>query len=202
MEVLTPPAPAKRYEEFAYMRAPPEADPALIMSTLLELPEFDHLRDGEAVIDWLLKRDEKVRGGRQILGTAHLPRVQGDLKPCFEWLLECYFGHMPDFLIILDYTYWMASSPRNREILAYHELCHCIHKENGLGEPLFDENERPRWGLKGHDVEEFTAVVRRYGAWNADLEYFLQAAQSHAREARFAEGIGGGPRAGAAAVRG
>jgi len=173
----------------AFCRPPPHLDPAETARPLLELPEHEHLFEGEAVIEWLLQRDAKVKQGRQILGTAYLPRVQGELNPCFQWLLERYFQRMPDFLIILDAAYWEVATPRLREILVYHELSHCIHKESNEGEPLYDENGRPRWGLKGHDVEEFTSVVRRYGAWNADLEYFIEAAKTHALESRTSRGV-------------
>jgi hypothetical protein len=93
---------------------------------------------------------------------------------------------VPDFLIVLDRNFWFGATPIQREILCYHELTHCIHKKDVFGDPLYDENDRPRWGLRGHDVEEFTSVVRRYGAWNADLESFLSAAQAHATDARLA----------------
>ena len=188
METLTatPARPGQLDSDFgAYARAPDELTP--IVQTVLLMPEHAHLVDGEAAIDWLLKRDEKIKGGRQVLGTANIPRVQGELNPCFQWLLENYFGRMPDFLIILDREFWLSATRRQREILVYHELTHCIHKKDMFGDPLYDENERPRWGLRGHDVEEFTAVVRRYGAWNPDLAAFFEAAKTHALEARAPE---------------
>lgn len=184
METPSPPAPALNGDYGAFVYPPEHIHPDPIAQQLLQLPEHEHLLHGEAIVDWLLMRDNKTKGGRHVLGTVYLPRIQGELNACFQWLLECHFGRMPDFLIILDQTYWVESAPRLREILVYHELCHCIHKENKLGEPMFDENERPRWGLRGHDVEEFTSVVRRYGAYSADLEYFIQAAATHADTAR------------------
>lgn len=162
---------------------PPEAiHPAAIAVQLLQLEEFSDLLEGEARIDWLLKRDEKTRGGRHILGTAHMPKVQGDLNPCFRWMLAKTFNRDPDFLIVLDKAYWVEATPRLREILVYHELSHCIHKRDRFGDKLFDSDERPVWTLRGHDVEEFTAVVRRYGAWNDDIKTFCAAIIAHAEE--------------------
>lgn len=159
--------------------------PAKIANELLKLPEFADLVDGEAKIDWLLKRDTKIRGGRHILGTAHMPKVQGDLNPCFVWMLELVFKRQPDFLIILDGSYWFRPSenadeiPRLREILVYHEMTHCIHKVDGMGDKRYDHDERPVWGLAAHSVEEFTSVVQRYGAWNEDIKLFVEAANRH-----------------------
>lgn len=171
----------------AYLAPPPDDKdhPAKIASELLKLPEFADLVDGEAKIDWLLKRDTKVRGGRQILGTAHMPKVQGDLNPCFVWMLELVFKRQPDFLIILDGSYWFNPSqqpteiPRLREILVYHELSHCIHKKDGFGDKRYDHDEKPVWGLKGHDVEEFIAVVQRYGAWTEEIRQFVDVVNAH-----------------------
>lgn len=175
-------------DEGAYLIPPDDIHPIQFANELLKLDEFAHLVDGEARIDWLLKRDEKVKGGRQILGTAHMPKVQGDLNPCFVWMLARIFRREPDFLIILDKRYWLESSARLREILVYHELTHCIHKTDGNDEPRYDWDERPVWGLRGHDVEEFTAVVQRYGAWNVELETFRDALNAHAEATQISRG--------------
>jgi hypothetical protein len=176
-------------DDGAYQIPRDEIHPVAIADRLLRtVDDFSHLVEGEAKIDWLLKRDEKVKGGRQILGTAHMPKVQGDLNPCFVWMLARIFGRESDFLIILDKRYWLAASARLREILVYHELTHCIHKTDGNGDPRYDWEERPVWGLRGHDVEEFTAVVQRYGAWNVELESFRDALNAHAEATQISGG--------------
>jgi len=180
------PEPAE--DDGAYVLPPPAVHPAKIADELLKLPEFGDLATGGACIEWLFKRDEKRKGGRQVLGTAHLPKVQGDLNPCFVWMLERLFGRPPDFLIILDKTFWYQATPKLREILVFHELSHCIHKTNRSGEPMYDLEERPVWGLRAHDVEEFTAVVRRYGAWNDDIKSFCAAIIAHAEETQVSSG--------------
>lgn len=182
------PTPPAEEDDGAYLIPPAAIHPTLIADELLKLPEFDDLATGGARIDWLLKSDIKIRGGRQILGTAHLPKVQGDLNPCFVWMLERLFGRPPDFLIILDKAFWFQATPKLREILTFHELSHCIHKCNSMGEPMFDQDERPVWGLRAHDVEEFTTVVRRYGAWNSDIQQFCAAIIAHAEETQVSGG--------------
>lgn len=158
----------------------PEGDdhPAIIAERLLDLPEHAHLREYEAEIEWLLRADPVVRAGRQVLGTCYLPTVQGGLKDFFQWMVERLFGRIPHFLIILDQDYWRAASPRLREILVYHELCHAVQAVDKFGSPRFDKDGAPMWALRGHDVEEFTSVVQRYGAWNDDIERFVAAANT------------------------
>jgi hypothetical protein len=65
----------------------------------------------------------------------------------------------------------------------YHELCHTEHKRDKEGELRFDVEERPVWGIVGHDVEEFNAVVRRYGAHSLEIQKFLSDASDGSRAA-------------------
>lgn len=138
--------------------------------------EFRHLEEGEANIHFLLVSEPVVKQGKQILGAVHIPKVQGQLKGVFRWLLADAFGGVPDFLVLLDATFWKYGNDRDREILMYHEMCHMVHAEDREGEPRYDEDGNPVWGLVGHDIEDFNAVVRRYGIYSEDLRRFVDAA--------------------------
>lgn len=152
--------------------------PATYLTRLLALDEFEHLKSGEADIAVLMRAEPKVKQGRRVLGTVYLPAVQGELSPVFDWLLGRFLGRYPDYLMVLEDGWWEAASPRQREILIYHELCHCVQKVDQYGEPRFDrETGKPIWGLQAHDVEEFNAVVSRYGAWTPEIVAFVAAAQ-------------------------
>lgn len=162
-----------------YQLPDPQNHPATVAQRLLDLPEHAHLRDGEARIEWLMRTEPKIRGERQILGTAYMPRVNGELSEMFEWMLGRLFGQMPDFLIVLDLGYWEQATALHREILCYHELCHCVQKVDRYGAPRFTKEGLPVWGLRGHDVEEFTQVVAKYGAWNDEIRKFVEAVNTH-----------------------
>ena len=159
-------------------------DPRAYCARLLkDCPEFSHLAEGEVDICWI----ESVAGlsekGRQVLGMVHEPKVQGKLNGLFFWLLKTMHGSDPDFIILLDAVYWAQATQREREILVYHELSHIAHAEDKDGEPKYNEDTgRPVYRIVGHDVEEFSAVARRYGAWNADLQQFAQALKEGTRE--------------------
>lgn len=151
--------------------------PAEIYHRLVKLPEFQHLNGEEPpIIEWMFRNDEVIRGGRRILGTVHIPRVQGALAGFFTWMLIERFGGLPDFLVALDNRYWQEASDIEREILVYHEMSHMDIKLDKFGFPKIDrETMRPTFCLRGHDIEEFNAVVRRYGAHSADVRAFLAA---------------------------
>lgn len=159
---------------------PVEHHPAPIAAELILLPELAHL--AEARIGWLLRVDEQIKAGRQILGMCYLPSVQGSLRPLFDWFMVKEFGDDPplDFLIVLDRSYWREATDLQREILVYHELMHCGHAVDKHGDPRYDkETGAPVYCIRGHDVEEFVAVVQRYGVHNSDIDAFIKAAQEH-----------------------
>jgi hypothetical protein len=158
-------------------------EPRAIYERLVrECPEFVHLREGEPAVEFLLRNFQKVKAGREVLGTCYLPTVQGELKPMFEWMMVRLFGFLPDFLIVLDRAFWNEADALEREILMFHEMMHAGQKVDRYGTPMFSKDSGlPLWCINGHDVEEFTETVRRYGAYSADIQAFIAAAgeQSH-----------------------
>jgi len=61
---------------------------------------------------------------------------------------------------------WDKLSPKQRRIVLDHELMH-----------FAGQDEAGKWVLVGHDVEAFTAEIRRHGAWTLELEIFCREAQ-------------------------
>lgn len=160
-----------------FSEPPPHADPRPIHDRLLKLPEHDHLQG--ASFEYLLRNVEKIKAGRHVLGSIHQPAVQGELRDLFTWMLESRFGYLPDFLILLDAEYWLGVDDAIREILIYHELQHVQPALDKYGAPRLDKiSGEPKLRIAGHDVEEFTAVVRRYGAWSPELAAFQAALNS------------------------
>lgn len=153
-------------------------EPREIFERLVNLCDnFEHLKNGAPHVEFLLRTQTKIKQGREILGTCYLPSVQGELRPMFDWMMMRTFGDIPDFLIVLDRDYWLDSDPMAREILIFHEAMHCDHAKDKYGAPRFDKDTgRPVWGIRGHDVEEFNEVVRRYGAHSHEIKSFLAAA--------------------------
>ena len=152
-----------------------ELDPRPIAARLVaECDEFQHLSHGDAGILFLMRAEPKIKAQKAVLGEAALPRFMGSLGAVGRWLLaKACGGDLPDFLMILDSTWWAQATPKQREALVYHEMCHMAHAVDKDGEPRFTEEGNPIWDIRGHDLEEFNAVVRRYGAWLGDIESFI-----------------------------
>jgi Putative phage metallopeptidase len=96
----------------------------------------------------LYSEKEKRSKGRKILGKIS---VFGEV----DTLL-----HEHEVLIVLDASF-CKGFPGSIKPLLYHELCHLHYDEENL-----------KLGLVGHDVEEFSAVLRRFGDWQGDLTRF------------------------------
>ncbi|MGV3707986.1 MAG: putative metallopeptidase [Gemmatimonas sp.] len=156
---------------------------AWIRATFLEdnapLFNYDHLHLNSAHFGVLWTKEVSRRGGREIYGTAEIPQVQasGWKKQRFEQQITDWFGFMPDFLITLAAEACVSMSHRSFCALVEHELYHCAQQRTRFGDLKFSRTTgAPMFELRGHDVEEFTGVVARYGVVSHDVARMVAAA--------------------------
>ena len=131
------------------------------------LVNIDHAHLVDAYIGFVFAAGvENRRAGQRILGTAQLGQPSGTPWPRGrqEQQLREWFGRIPDFLITIDAAYFAECSEAEACALVEHELYHCAQAVDRLGEPKFDNDGNPVWSMRGHDIEEFAGVIRRYGA--------------------------------------
>ena len=126
----------------------------------------DHLHLTEASIGFLWTNAENTKHQRRIVGQSEVPMYMGNKwqKARQELQVTQWFGSLPDFIITLD-AYW-AEQAEDAQFCAVveHELYHCAQAVDEYGAPKFDRlTGKPKYAIKGHDVEEFVGVVRRYG---------------------------------------
>lgn len=83
----------------------------------------------------------------------------------------------PDFIILIDSKFWQVVTLQVRSALIDHELCHCalfVNNSNPAKWRRIHAGENPddfadrRWGLRGHDIEEFGEVLARHGFWKPE----------------------------------
>lgn len=89
----------------------------------------------------------------------------------FDW-----FGYTPEYLITLDASFCATCSDADFCALVEHELYHIAHALDEFGAPKFSRSGKPKLKLRGHDVEEFVGVVRRYGS-TEDVQRLIEAAK-------------------------
>lgn len=83
--------------------------------------------------------------------------------------------HHFDFAIEIAKDVWDDATTEFRTALLDHELCHVAIRFDEEDTPMSDE-KTGRWKtyLRKHDVEEFDAILDRYGGYHAELRDFLK----------------------------
>lgn len=127
----------------------------------------DHAHLAQASLGVLWTNAENTRQTKRIVGTAEIPQFRGSsgwTKARQEHQMQEWFGELPDFVLTFDAIYCGQASDREFCSLVDHEMRHCVQATDEFGEPRFNKTTgRPIFGVKAHDVEEFTAVVSRFG---------------------------------------
>ena len=116
--------------------------------------------------------------GRFVVGQAEKIMINagGWKKERQEEQFYQWFNDMPEYLITIDATYAQQANDVDFCALIEHELYHIAHKKDECGIPSYNhETGKPKLTIQGHDVEEFTGVVRRYGA-NQEVQEMVNAA--------------------------
>jgi hypothetical protein len=152
--------------------------PATIAHRLMKHQVHQHLGDNEVRFGWLMRLDQKDKGGKMELGSVHAVKnmAQGAFKDLFMQLLAGMLGDLPEFVIVLDAGWWQQASDMQREALIWHELAHVRQALDKYGAPRFDKDGLPVWALVEHDITAFNSEVERYGAWTPDIAGFIKAA--------------------------
>lgn len=103
---------------------------------------------------------------RTVAGQMAMPKAQGDrwAKARHDWLMCHWFGAVPHFLMTLSASYCAQADDASFCALVEHELYHGGQAKDVFGSPKFTKSGDPMFAMKGHDAEEHTGVVTRYGA--------------------------------------
>jgi hypothetical protein len=130
------------------------------------LANEDHAHLIDARIGVLWTNAVNLSKMRQVIATAELPQVIGSAwrRGRAEQQLRDWFELELHFLLTFYAPAMEHLSDREFCAVVEHELYHCAQKEDRFGAPAFDtKTGEPIFAMRGHDVEEFVGVVRRYG---------------------------------------
>ena len=123
-----------------------------------------HLIDADIRVMWASAAFTKK--GRTVVGQAEQVafRAGGWQKARMEQQMRDWFGEVPAYIITLAADYCADCSDADFCALVEHELYHIAQATDKYGQPAFTQEGLPKLEMRGHDVEEFVGVVRRYGA--------------------------------------
>lgn len=101
--------------------------------------ELDYLRDADINIIYLASTHRKKSKGKMVMGQCE--KVADKNK----WAIPA------DFTVTVFEPNCVDLSDDQLEILIFHELLHIMVDEDG------------NWSIRPHDLEDFKAIVNRYG---------------------------------------
>lgn len=128
-------------EEVIYSEAPRD-----LLSAVSELINLYHPELADASIG-IVFRDQATK-------TAGRPEVAktSKVRPQDKFFMSEGF----DFIVVIAEDVWVKLSREQRLAALDHELCHMAYADG-------------KASIFPHDIEEFSAVLKRHGPWNADL---------------------------------
>jgi hypothetical protein len=184
--MIRPRPPADMLLAFPYYRPSRELE-EWARETFLEpdseLFNEEHRHLEFAALGFLWAAESNSRHGRQIVGQCELG--EGNIpgrwrKGRHEQQLREWFGCVPTFVITLDAGYASVCGDAEFCVLVEHELLHAGQQRDEFGQPKFRKSGEPAFAMRGHDVEEFVSIVRRYGvgAGAGDMLALAEAAQA------------------------
>lgn len=110
----------------------------------------------EARIAFVFREKAQKQGERYILGQC--TKVPEKFQPYLEY----------DYIIWLSEEDYAEMDDLRREALIDHELCHC--KFSG---------QTGTWGIRPHDIQEFSDVIERHGIWSPDIRRIKSAIEKY-----------------------
>lgn len=145
----------------------------------LHNPDHMHLQDADIACLWAWSAFDKAQ--KVVVGSAEqlMLRAGGWQKARMEEPFLRWFGRVPAFLITLAADYCLQTDEVGWCALIEHELYHIAQAKDEHGSPKFSKDGQPSLCIRGHDVEEFTGVVARYGVGRPDsaVAKMVEAAQ-------------------------
>jgi hypothetical protein len=135
----------------------------------------EHMHLAAARIGVLWTSAANSRHGKMIAGQAEFRPPGGSMgkwaRARAQAQLHGWFGGEVDFLLTFYAQYAADCSDIAFCALCEHELYHCGQAKDEFGQPKFVEGTGlPVFCMRGHDVEEFVGVVKRYGAYSVELQ--------------------------------
>lgn len=148
---------------------------ALKVADIKEWPEgatYHEARQPTAIMKVLIGRLHRHLEGRNVVCLfrqkmqTHDRTIGGKASKAGAKLK--FFDDM-DFCIDVNFEQWQRYTPEQRVALIDHELCHFGIEQTDKGDALV---------LISHDIEEFRAIVSRWGLWKPDVREFAETVRS------------------------
>lgn len=130
-----------------------------IEKLVAEVAKKFHKHLERAVIAVLGKPKAGKRMGRRVIATVHKPTAMMNAMLADEW------GEL-HYIIVVGMDAWGELDQKAKRRVIDEALCHFTGMD-----------EKDRWQIVDYDVKVFHSHFKRWGAYNADVEMFVEAAR-------------------------
>ena len=117
-----------------------------------------HPEVSTARIRYIFISEAPSKGGQKLYGKVQ--KVSGFM----EWALEL------DFIVQISADLWNEAQEHERSAILDHLLERCTAEES-------EKDGSMIWKIREPDVQEFSSILDRHGAWNNSLAGFVNVAQ-------------------------
>ena len=135
-----------------------DAESVQALATSL-IPNY-HPELATARIRYIFCEKASMKGGKPVLGKVR--KISGILE----------FMTDTDFVMEIPTDRWTDMPQEQRRALVDHLLERCTGEEDEE-----DASATMKWSMREPDVQEFSSILRRHGAWNDDLAGFASVAK-------------------------
>jgi hypothetical protein len=142
-------------------------------------PDHSHLIAARIGVLWTAVKN--ARFDKAVVGQAEFRPPGGSMgkwaRARAQAQLLGWFGQELDFLLTFDARYAAQASDPEFCALVEHELYHCGQAKDEFGQPKFIKDTGiPVFAMRGHDIEEFAGIVKRYGLVSPAIAELVAAA--------------------------
>lgn len=130
-----------------------------VETTALKLIPSYHPELATARIRYIYVDKASQESGRAVLGKVR--KISGAL----QFLLDL------DFLVEVALDQFNELDPDQRTALVDHLLERCFGEED-------EKSGEMKWQVRKPDVQEFSSILQRHGAWNQELNGFVSIAKN------------------------
>lgn len=142
---------------------------------------WTNVRKEKAMVQWAASAEVVTTGGDKWTKGRALQQLAEWFMGWFDDLPGSQGEDLPDFVLTFYGPEMMKCNDVGFCAYIAHELRHCAQKEKDGG-PLFDDDDRPQWAIRDHDVTAWLSVAEDFGPVERNVPELVAAL---AKEPRF-----------------
>lgn len=142
-----------------------------LVESLMASEEFILLHTADVTVDVLMVFPDEGKGTQALMHNGYPAHAVIKISPLEKRALG-----QRDALLLIDATFWLSATDRQKNALLHHELSHLTVVRDKQEEIAFDKMGRPKLRMRLHDVQIgwFARTAELYGADSVEVQQAQQ----------------------------